>query len=231
MPPTNRTFTLIVPVLNFADLAARTNAPPGSAMFGAPIELDLYGRGIRSLEGTTNGYLISAGNPGDAGQGQYPLDFKLYTWTGNPGDQPEQRTADLSHIQPEGIVEPPPQPWTSDTQVQLVSDLGSKLIYNDGVENKHEPYPAFKKSRSDWVTLGPVVKPMPIILPTRLTATKTTLVWRALKGLAYGVQVKTHLDASAWTDVPGDVTAAGPYASKDLPACVEPQCFYRVVVR
>ena len=231
VPPTNRTFTLIVPVLNFADLAARTNAPPGSAMFGAPIELDLYGRGIRSLEGTTNGYLISAGNPGDAGQGQYPLDFKLYTWTGNPGDQPEQRTADLSHIQPEGIVEPPPQPWTSDTQVQLVSDLGSKLIYNDGVENKHEPYPAFKKSRSDWVTLGPVVKPMPIILPTRLTATKTTLVWRALKGLAYGVQVKTHLDASAWTDVPGDVTAAGPYASKDLPACVEPQCFYRVVVR
>ncbi|HWI57336.1 MAG TPA: hypothetical protein VNZ22_08920, partial [Bacillota bacterium] len=48
VPATNRTYALIVPVLNFAQLAAN-GGPPGSCRFGPPAELDLYGRGIRSL--------------------------------------------------------------------------------------------------------------------------------------------------------------------------------------
>jgi hypothetical protein len=226
VPPTNRTYALIVPVLNFAALAA-LGGPKGSCLFGAPIELDLYGRGIRTIEGTTNGYVLVGGNPGD-GKNKYPLDFKLYTWTGRPEDQPQQRTADLSGLQPEGLVEAPPLPWTADTQVQLLSDMGSRVIYNDGVQNKHEPYPAFKKSRSDWIALGPAVNPAPIILSSRMTATTLTITWRSLKGLTYAVQHKNRLEEAAWTDAPGDVLAGGPYAAKDLPRGTG---FYRVVVR
>ena len=92
VPATNRNYALIVPVLNFTTLAV-SNGPPGSASFGPPIELDLYGRGTRSLEGNSSGYLIVAGPAGTL-PGNYPQDFKLYTWTGNPADQPQQRDAD-----------------------------------------------------------------------------------------------------------------------------------------
>jgi hypothetical protein len=227
--PTNRTYALIVPVLNFATLAAQ-GGPLGSCRFGAPIELDLYGRGIRAIEGSPSGYLIVGGNPGD-GNSTYPLDFKLYTWTGQPGDQPQQRAADLTGMRPEALVETPPSPWTDSTSVQLLSDIGSAVIYNDGVANKHAAYPAFKKSRSDWVTLGPIVKPAPIILSTRRNASTLTLTWRALKGEVYAVQSAIDLAAAAWSDLPGDVTAGGPYASKEFAPPVAPQCFYRVVVR
>jgi hypothetical protein len=228
VPPTNRTFALIVPVLNFAQLATQ-GGPAGSCLFGAPIELDLYGRGIRSIEGTTNGYLISAGIPGD-GKSAYPLDFKLYTWTGNAADQPEQRAADLSGLQPEGIVEPPPPPWTSNTPVQLVSDLGAKIIYDDGIQNKHEPYAAFRKSRADWVTLGPVVKPMPVITSAVVSNNLFTVTWRALKGETYRLQVQTNLSASGWTDISGDVPAAGPFASATVTPPPGSQSFYRVLL-
>src|SRR5262249_52369499 len=60
VPATNRVHALIVPVLNFDKLAIG-NGPVGSAVFGAPIELPLGCRGIRSIEGDTNGYLIVAG--------------------------------------------------------------------------------------------------------------------------------------------------------------------------
>ena len=230
VPTTNRTYALIVPVLNFAALAASTNAPAGSAVFGTPIELDLYGRGIRSIEGTGTNFLISAGNPGDT-KNNYPLDFKLYTWTGNPADQPQQRAADMSGTQPEGLVELPAFPWTTNSQVQVISDLGARIIYNDGVENKHALYPAFKKCRSDWVTFGAVVKPMPIILSSHRTATTLTVTWRALKGETYALQSSPSVHAPVWTDLPGDVTATGPFATKTVTTLPPTTCFYRLIVR
>src|SRR4029453_16034437 len=45
VPATNRNYALVIPVLNFTSLAG-TNLPMGSAVFGPPIELDLYGRSI-----------------------------------------------------------------------------------------------------------------------------------------------------------------------------------------
>ncbi|RME94651.1 MAG: DUF3616 domain-containing protein, partial [Verrucomicrobia bacterium] len=151
VPPPRRAYALIVPVLNFAELAV-SNGPQGSAVFGDPIQLDLYGRGIRSLEGDDGGYLIVAGPAGPAPT-RYPNDFRLYTWSGLPGDPPEERAADLSGLNPEGIVGLPPRPWTADTKVQLVSDNGQWVFYGDGVRAKDLPYAAWKKCRVDTVRL------------------------------------------------------------------------------
>jgi hypothetical protein len=227
IPATNRNYALIVPVLNFTTLAV-SNGPPGSAVFGAPIELDLYGRGIRSLEGNSNGYLIVAG-PAGANPGNYPQDFRLYTWTGNPADQPQQRAADLSDLNPEGISELPPTPWTSATQFQILSDNGQSVFYGDGIPAKSLPVVNFKKCRSDLVALGAVVKPAPIITTTRLSGTNLTVSWRALQGETYRVQSKSDLAQASWSDVAGDVTATGPYASKVV-SSAGPQLFCRVVL-
>lgn len=227
VPAANRNYALIVPVLNFATLAV-SGGPPGSSVFGAPIELDLYGRGIRSLEGNPTGYLMLAG-PAAAGTGPYPHDFRLYTWTGNPADQPQQRTADPSGLNPEGIIELPPAPWGSNSPVAMVSDNGTTLFYGDDIPAKRLPIANFRKCRSDVVALGVAEKPAPIIIATRWDGVALTIRWRALKNEIYRVQFKSNLNQSGWTDVGGDVTAAGPYAEKAFnPA--GPQCFCRVTV-
>ncbi|MGO8681474.1 MAG: DUF3616 domain-containing protein [Limisphaerales bacterium] len=227
VPATNRNYALIVPVLNFATLAA-SGGTPGSAVFGAPIELDLYGRGIRSLEGNTNGYVL-IGGPAAALPGEYPHDFKLYTWTGHPADKPQQRAADLSGLNPEGIVELPPAPWTTNSQVQLVSDNGLTVYYGDDVKAKNLPFPNFKKCRSDMVAFGAVVKPSPIITAVTRAGATFTIHWRALKGETYRVQSAADSRLADWTDLPGEVIATEPDASKvvDLSG---PRCFYRIAL-
>ena len=228
VPPANRTYALIVPVLNFATLAAGTG-PPGSAVFGNPIELDLYGRGIRSLEGQGTNFLIVAGPPGD----NFPPGlhkFQLYTWTGHPAEAPQMRAADLAGLNPEGIVELPPAPWTADTQVQLLSDCGTKDWYGDGTQAKHLTELAFKKFRSDWVTFGPVIQPPPVVTSIQYTSGGVVLEWRALKNLRYRVQYKATLSQPAWTDLPGDVLAAGPYALKADASALGGQRFYQVII-
>jgi len=227
VPPTDRTFALIVPVLNFATLAA-TGGPPGSAVFGPPVELDLYGRGIRSLEGSSEGYLIIGGSAGP-GTGVYPDDFRLYTWTGDMSDQPQQRTADLSGLNPEGIVEVPPQPWTPLSQVQVVSDQGAMVFYGDDVPAKLLPIPNFKKTRGDVLALGAITPPVPIILSVRWDSGTITIRWRALKGLKYRIQASSDPGAGTWTDLDGEVLATGPHASATISA-PEPAQYYRLLV-
>ncbi|HEV8291797.1 MAG TPA: hypothetical protein VGP94_07720, partial [Tepidisphaeraceae bacterium] len=164
VPVTNRVYALVLPILNFTTMATNSGVP-NSSSFGAPIEMDLGGRGVRSIEGVTGNYLIIGGPPGDINPDMPPpRDFKLYTWTGNPADPPQERAADLSGLNPEGIVELPPLPWTDTTQVQLLSDNGRMVYYGDDVTAKHLPITNFKKCRSDMVTLGAVVTPRPTIL-------------------------------------------------------------------
>ena len=45
------------------------------------------------------------------------------------------------------------------------------------------------------------------------------------------MQYKPALDAATWTDLPGDVTAAGPTASATDTPGASPQRFYRITVR
>ncbi|MBI1839531.1 MAG: hypothetical protein HYR88_01605, partial [Verrucomicrobia bacterium] len=184
-PAARRTHALIVPVLNFTALAV-SGGPPGSSKIGNPIEMDLFGRGFRSIEGVGNHYLIVAGPPGPA-SGRYPSDFRLYTWTGDPQDAPELRTAALDGLNPEGIVELPTPPWNPSTPFQLISDNGTKLWYGDDVITKLLPEVNFKKCQIDWVSLGAVTKPQPILLKFDVKKDRTELLWRALTGESYHV--------------------------------------------
>jgi hypothetical protein len=228
VPATNRHYALVVPVLNFTTLAI-SGGPPGSAVFGAPIELELYGRGIRSLEGIGNNYLMIAGPPGET-NASFPSDFKLYTWTGNSSDTSQQRSADLTGLRPEGIVELPAPPWTASTPFQLISDNGTAILYNDDIANKFLPERAFKKFRSDVVTLGAVEKPSPFIISVSMSESGTIITWRALQGETYQVQFKSELANPSWSDLSGTVTAAGPVATKMDPAVPTTQGFYRVIL-
>ncbi len=202
---TNRTFALIVPVTNFTTLAASTG-PPGSARFGTPIELDLFGRGFRSIEGGPDGYLIIAGSALTISS-PYPDDFKLYTWTGNPADAPQERSADLSGLHPEGIVELPPGPWTSNTMFQILSDNGTHVWYGDGIDAKLLPTREFRKCRSDWVALGTPVPQAPFFKSIIKTNNAVALTWRAAAGRTYFLQHKTNANESTWHPLTNNLSA------------------------
>lgn len=157
VPPAGRSNALIVPVTNFAGLISASNGgTQGSAQFGAPIELDLGGRGIREIrKNANNQYVIIAGPAGDAGAA--PNDFRLYTWDGNPNSAPQLRAAAFpSSFNPEGIITIPDN-LTDTSQIQFVSDDGNSVLYNDGTAAKDLSQNNFKKFRSDSITLGAVV--------------------------------------------------------------------------
>jgi hypothetical protein len=110
---------LLVPLDNPAQLIAGT-AP---ARFGAPITLDLGGRGVRSIERVGNGYLIVAGPPADAGG------FALYRWSGQAADAPLALPLDFKDLRPEALFALP-----GSDKVQIVSDDGG--IETQGVACK-----------------------------------------------------------------------------------------------
>lgn len=127
MPKTDRRLALIAPVTNLGNLVCGLPCPgqtdPG---LGEAIKLDLGRRGIRSLECNEHGCLILAGPP--TSKGNFPQDFRLYTWSGNPNDLPQHRSADLTNLapsfKPEGIVALPKDALKPDSLIQLVSDDG-----------------------------------------------------------------------------------------------------------
>lgn len=150
-PTTNRTKALIVPVTNFTTIV-NNSAGTGSATFGAPILLDLGGRGIRSIERNSTGeYLIIAG-PTGAGN-----DFKLFTWTGNAADQPEERLADLTALQANGSFESivtVPDNLDENSTIEVLVDNGDAIWYNDGIISKDLTDINFQKFRSEQILLG-----------------------------------------------------------------------------
>lgn len=93
------------PVREGQALLATLNNPEGviagqPAVFGAPIELDLRGLGIRSLEfwPARNAYLILAGP-----SGSYST-FQIFRWSGNPGEKPVlMEEFDFSGLTPEAL--------------------------------------------------------------------------------------------------------------------------------
>jgi hypothetical protein len=97
------------------------------ADFGAPIGLDLGGRGVRAIERLDTGYLVVAGPTADAG------DFRLYRWSGQSGDAP-QPVPDLAFgtLRPEALFA-----WPQTGLVQILSDDGG--IEAGGVACKDRP--------------------------------------------------------------------------------------------
>ncbi len=154
-PANNRTKALIVPVTNLTALVSG-NPSTGPATFGAPILLDLGGRGIREVKRNASGqYVIIAGPASDGN------DFKIYTWTGNAVDVPEPRSADLTALQTGGSIESivtVPDPLLSTSTLQVLADNGDTQYYGDGIGAKDLPNANHKKFRSEMIDLGCVTE-------------------------------------------------------------------------
>ncbi|EXI93100.1 MAG: hypothetical protein AW12_00062 [Candidatus Accumulibacter sp. BA-94] len=130
---------LLVPLLNPAAVVAG-EAP---AELGEASEIDLAGRGVRSIELTGSSYLIVAGPPGDDGS------FMLFRWSARAGDAP-QRVAgvDLQDLRPEALFAIP-----GGAHVQLLSDDGG-VRTESGKECKKLP-PSQQTFRSLTLPLLP----------------------------------------------------------------------------
>lgn len=151
---TVRAKALIVPVQNYAALIASTAT---QATFGAPIELELGGRGIRSIDkGTDGNYLIVAG-PAGAASPDVDRNFALFAWDGNPNSAPVELSNDLDKLREKtgGSFESTVEvagPVKAGTQVQLLLDNGDTLW--DGKTASKDLPPADQKFDGFVVRLG-----------------------------------------------------------------------------
>jgi hypothetical protein len=117
--PVTNNMALIIPLLNPMEVIKRCGA---QASFGAPIELDLGGFGIRDLVWWKGGkrFLILAGpyhkNPEKER-------FRLYQWTGERGDKPQEVNTgnQLEGLTAEAIVIHPSSKADTMT-LQILSD-------------------------------------------------------------------------------------------------------------
>lgn len=228
VPPTNRVNALVIPVLNFSKLTTKRSGR-GAAQFGAPIELNLGGRAIRSIEGYqgTN-YLIIAGPPGAGTNLPPPGNFKLFTWTGNPTNQPVEHAADLAGLNAEGIVEVYGGAWTATNIFHIVSDNGTNQFYNDGIEAKFLEVREFKKFRVDPVALGEPVASAPTVRFVAASGNNVTLNWFSTAGSTYRVQMKSGI-AEEWIDYSGDIKARDSSTATVISPPPDTQCFFRII--
>lgn len=130
---------LLVPLHNPAEIV-NGDQP----VFGPPIELDLSGLGVRSIEywAKRECYLIIAGSYESGGE------FRLYQWSGRPAEAPVHLTnVDLSGLNPEVVLIYP----DIDHKIQILSDDGSVELH--GEECKDLDDDDEKCFRSVWVTL------------------------------------------------------------------------------
>lgn len=96
--------------------AARLLETGAPIRLGAPVLLDLGGRGIRSLERISGGhYIIIAGPAASRGT------FALFVWSGRADQPPRQVPAPLAELMPESAI------VRGDGRLMLFSDDGSPL--------------------------------------------------------------------------------------------------------
>lgn len=102
---------LIVPLSN-----PRAVLTGGKPSFGDPIELNLGGLGIRSMEHwpAADAYLIIAGSFEDGGR------FQAYRWSGQASENPQPINAGLSLLVPEAVFFDPAAP----SELFILSDDG-----------------------------------------------------------------------------------------------------------
>ncbi len=147
---TGRNMAVIVPVT----VASVLTATP---VFGAPIELNLGGRGIRSIEKSSNGtdYLILAGPSGGAST-EVTNDFRLFRWDG-VSTSPVELNVNLDALRDgtggsfESIVDV--QSTAQGTLVQLLQDNGDTIWPGQSVASK-DLAPGLQQFQGNWVSLG-----------------------------------------------------------------------------
>jgi hypothetical protein len=141
--PLHRDKALLLPLLNPAELVAPTSGAAPKPQFGDPVELDLGGRGIRSIgyAARLRAYLIVAGPHGKKG------DFKLYKWTGAAASPPLLLPVEIGDsLRPEALFA-----LADGKSFQLLSDDGDEKIH--GVACKESEPPGQRKFRSIVITL------------------------------------------------------------------------------
>ena len=145
VPTANRTKAVLAPILNF-ETWFNNGSQVGSPTFGAPIELDLNLNGIRDIIRLSNGtYIIIAGSPLDAAGTN-----EIYKWTGNPSDAPiHVPSAGGGNINMEGVMEVHVGGNLSLNKLQVISDYGGNILYNDAFEAKDLGDLKLRKFRSD----------------------------------------------------------------------------------
>ena len=156
---TNRTKAVIAPIINF-ETWFRDSSATSTPSFGDPIELDLGGRGIRDLIRMPNGtYIILAGSPGAALMGA------IYKWTGKTTDAPIRvisPSTDTLNI--EGVIPVNINGQLSLSDLQVITDKGGDVLYNDDVEAKDLGAGIFKKFRLDHLHSLNLVMPQPPVI-------------------------------------------------------------------
>jgi hypothetical protein len=133
-PPTDRTKALLVPVTDFSSLVTDGNPGSTKATFGAPLEWNLGGLGFREIRrNASNEYLFIAGTSDDSNSS-----FGLYTWDGNPADQPVLTDTPVSAVAEgawESIVSVP-EPIAQGDVIELIEDNGDTVWYENGLDSK-----------------------------------------------------------------------------------------------
>ncbi len=191
-----RDHALIVPVTNYTALVAGTAS---DASFGAPIQLDLGGRGIRSISQAADGtYLIIAGPTGAATEA-VDRDFVLFTWDGNIAHEAVELGNNLDALRDatggsfESIVSMPNTPATGD-YVQLLMDNGDTVWDGETAISKDLP-DAEQQFQGVWVKLqgayeddaGPVLKAMSPAAGTQGAGINGDIVLTFNEGVERGV--------------------------------------------
>jgi hypothetical protein len=145
-PGESRSAALLVPVSNFSTLATSGNPGSTKAIFGAPLDWNLGGAGIREIKKNADGeYLVIAG----PSTGSH-TPFGLYGWDGEAEDepvllngalfQPEKESLEGPHKVEEGAWESivsVPDPITNASQAELLEDNGDTVWYEDGLTSKN----------------------------------------------------------------------------------------------
>ncbi|WP_353171489.1 Ig-like domain-containing protein [Acinetobacter rudis] len=116
---------LIIPLINYQQLIQKRDS---KALFAAPIELDLAGRGIRSMAKTKNGqYLIVAG-PAAGNQNALDNAFGLYLWDGK-SSTPQLLNNRIENLrsQSKGSIETIVETHDLGDKIQLLLDNGDSI--------------------------------------------------------------------------------------------------------
>lgn len=145
---------LLIAVSNYKQVLADNTKPP---VFEA-IELNLGGRGIRSIDKAADGsgYLIIAGPAGSA-SAEVPNDFRLYTWDGNASHQPVELDNNLDALLKatggsfESIASP--SSIKAGTQILLLQDNGD-TVWDGQSKVSKDLKPADQQFKGNLVNIG-----------------------------------------------------------------------------
>lgn len=159
LPLSQRRQALLIHAMNLRQVIAAApaggSAAAGAVTFGAPVLLDLGGRGIRDIVRRADGrYLIAAG-PAATASGVAPSDFRLFVWSGSAGDAPQLLGTSLSALASAGSIETLVNADVANgpLALELLTDSGDTVWYGDGVIAKDLPEPRHRKFVGARVTI------------------------------------------------------------------------------